>query len=333
MLYTTVSAGSGGGFQPGVVLPIDVDLYRDSDPSTVALESELALYLTPKYASFDAFEFSFGGTLDGGDEPSDVAVSPDGRRVYMTNGGTDGFYGVPAADVDAQNSPYSLIATASIMGTPAAEGIVLQVLADVIQLGREGMTQLVTPGLVGVFNTTPAPTFPFEGYKFPSQVTFGWQPPSGLVINQIRFPEVFAKRPNGLSISPRGDRALVSYFQTGNFGVLDLGAQRRFGRPDAQQTDAFSGVAGVTPALPLTYTCGRSAARSIPPTAPGCRARTSPSCTRGRSVRTERQLRRGRAHGDKTAANLFCRDSGLHDEHAARFALNDLGFSIAPGAT
>ena len=31
VLYATVSAGSGGGFQPGVVLPIDVDLYRDSE--------------------------------------------------------------------------------------------------------------------------------------------------------------------------------------------------------------------------------------------------------------------------------------------------------------
>ena len=234
----------------------------------------------------------------------------------MTNGGTDGFYSVPAADVDAQNSPYSLIATASIMGTPAAEGIVLQVLADVIQLGREGMTQLVTPGLVGVFNTTPAPTFPFEGYKFPSQVTFGWQPPSGLVINQIRFPEVFAKRPNGLSISPRGDRALVSYFQTGNFGVLDLGAQRRFGRPDAQQTDAFSGVAGVTPALPLdVHLWPKRGAFDSPD---GTRVPTPDESLLSpgpiRCARAERQLRRGRAHGDKTAANLFCRDSGLHDE-------------------
>ena len=334
VLYATVGAGSGGGFQPGVVLPIDVDLYRDADPSTATLESELALYLTPKYASFDAFKLSFGGTLDGGDEPSDVAVSPDGRRVYMTNGGTDGFFGVPAADVEAENSPYSLIATASIMGTPAAEGIVLQVLTDVIQLGREGMTQLVTPGLVGVFNTTPPEPSRFEAYKFPSQVTFGWQPPSGLVINQIRFPEVFAKRPKGLSISPRGDRALVSYFQTGNFGVLDLGAQRRFGRPDAQQTDAFSGVAGVTPALPLDVHLW-----------PKRGAFDSPDGTRVPSP-DESLLYPGPIEyaqngnfavavhtGTKPPQTFFAEIPDFTTNHAARFALNDLGFSIAPGAT
>ncbi|MBM3226470.1 MAG: DUF11 domain-containing protein, partial [Candidatus Tectomicrobia bacterium] len=92
----------------------------------------------------------------------------------------------------------------------------------------------------------------------------------GLITNQFRNRRVFAKRPFGLAIRPvdpddpaqKGTRALLPYFQTGNFGVLDLQVQQRFQQappsgPPAntlfanQPGNLFQGVVGVTTALPL----------------------------------------------------------------------------------
>jgi hypothetical protein len=55
-----------------------------------------------------------------------------------------------------------------------------------------------------------------------------------------------------MSIRPDGKRALVAFFQTGNFGVLDLDAQKHFVPEVRNVADgAFAGVVGVTPSIDL----------------------------------------------------------------------------------
>jgi hypothetical protein len=104
-----------------------------------------------------------------------------------------------------------------------------------------------------VFTLDPAHAL--ETTTFPSEVIFGWNPPlgsGGAVVNQSRFREIYAKRPFGITVRPDSNRALVSFYQTGNFGVLDLEQQSLFPNPFLQSpTGYFTGLVGVTPALRL----------------------------------------------------------------------------------
>src|SRR5262249_6744140 len=68
-------------------------------------------------------------------------------------------------------------------------------------------------------------------------------------------------RPFAMAIRPDGRRALVGFYQTGNFAVLDLDAQKTFQSPPvstgaeagfaAMPPDRFQGPIGMTPAIPL----------------------------------------------------------------------------------
>ncbi len=116
------------------------------------------------------------------------------------------------------------------------------------------MTIAVAPGVVEMFDLT-LPTLPASP-RFPSDVNHGWQPSpesGGLVLSPLQpFTRVYSKRPYSIAMRPDGRRALLAYFQSGNFGVLDLEAQDRFPQPRLTVPEgAFSGVVGVTPAMTL----------------------------------------------------------------------------------
>ncbi len=84
-LFVLVQRGNGNGAQAGFVFPINVDLYRDPSFDD-GLQSDLTDYFTPRN--------SLGVTAAGrpsSDEPSDVAVSPNGRQLYVVNGGVNYF--------------------------------------------------------------------------------------------------------------------------------------------------------------------------------------------------------------------------------------------------
>jgi hypothetical protein len=217
-----------------------------------------------------------GGFL-GGDEPGAVAVSREGKHVYVVNGGLNFFEAVPPSDLDL--SKYNLLilgpamgalglpggiggviaATAAFMNT--ANRLYTELLLDIKQQAESGLTFVSAPGVTGVFDGPGSPTPFTESWLFTSDVGFGWSPVAdngGLIVNQFRFRNVFAKRPFDITVRPDGRRALVPFFQTGNFGVLDLDAQAGFMNPPggvAKPAFAvlpktqFQGFVGVTPAI------------------------------------------------------------------------------------
>ena len=87
ILYLAFETGGGSGYQPGGVIPLSVDLYTDSDANTFGLQSNLAGYLEPAFPGAPVLVMSGAGSASGGDEPSTLAVSRDGKHLYLPNGG------------------------------------------------------------------------------------------------------------------------------------------------------------------------------------------------------------------------------------------------------
>jgi hypothetical protein len=252
-LFATIERGGGTGSQPGVILPIDVDLYQDTEPDTTYLVPDLTRYLLPALPPVRSLKISGAGTPEGGDEPSDVAVSPDGHFLYLTNGGEAAFVAVSAASASspAQFDNLASTASAGLIDQPSVTQQQLRV--DFQTFAQGGLTLLDAPGYTAAFPLNPADGS--EAVKFPSEVVYSWNPPAsdkGRVVNQLNFKEVYAKRPFGITLRPDGNRALVSFFQTGNFGVLDLEQQQQFPNPFLQSAaGAFTGLVGVTPSIRL----------------------------------------------------------------------------------
>ncbi len=276
-LYAALSTGSGGGHQPGGAFAIDIDLYRDSDDGQHGLQTALDTFFTvvsPPTPMLDA-----GGFM-GGDEPSDIAVTdgPGGSFVYLVNGGLNYFESIPASNFNTSSLLDLMIGAAfgqaggnnftalvaNMHGLPTTNEILYgELAADLREQARTGLTLLSAPGFTGAFAVDPATGVLGHAWSFPSDVVFGWNPPSGnggRLVTQYRFPTVFAKRPSSIAIHPDGRRAIVSLFQTGNFAVLDLGTQARFANPPGGTPNAafaglpagmFQAVAAVTPALRL----------------------------------------------------------------------------------
>jgi hypothetical protein len=239
-LFMTIQSAGGAGIQPGYVLALNVNLYSDAS-SDYGLQSDLTNYLLPaKY-------FGPSYAIPHSDEPSDVAVSPDGRFLYVVNGGFASF------------SPPDLTKSATTYGLSVAtesNGGVTVVTADQQARNKEefesGYTVMNAPGVIEAY---PTETNGPGGPRFPSTIDYGWQPSAasgGLVLSPYRFPYVFGRRPFSISIRPDGQRALVAFFQTGNFGVMDLDAQRFFA-PSARNVAAgyFAGIVGLTPSVKL----------------------------------------------------------------------------------
>ncbi len=277
MLYGAVSTGGGGGLQPGGVFAVDVNLYRDAIAEAPGLQTDLSSYLALKTAAVEPM-VGAGGFL-GGDEPSGIAVSGDGKHVYLANGGLNLFEAIPPSELDL--SKYYLLVAGPALGALAGGGTVLglssalaaaaatgtalynDLLLDMREIANSGQTLISAPGVTGVFSPDGSPQLP-QSWVFTSDVNFGWAPnPSngGLIVNQFRFNSVFAKRPFGIAMRPDGRRALLPLFQTGNLAVLDLDAQSGFRtrpgppapKPDFAQLPAtmFHGVVGVTESIDL----------------------------------------------------------------------------------
>ena len=185
----------------------------------------------------------------------------------------DSFTAVSGADLDLKK--FHLLVGGPIMALGAAGGSGLmgamlslatfdqvapqlyeEMRRDLRDIAAGGVTLLAAPGFTGTFNAVrSAPGFGQQQFLYPGDVVFGWNPPAadgGLVVNQFRFPGVFAKRPFGMTQQRNGRRAIVPYFQTGNFGVLDLDFQP-LPSPAVAGLPAtmFAGTVAVTRAIEL----------------------------------------------------------------------------------
>ena len=239
-----MSTGGGGGIQPGGLLAINVDLYNDADPATPGLQSKLVVVLHVDDAERDL--------AADGDEPAALAV--DGHNVYIVNGGLNAFFvasaeilrGSPARSrvISASSSPTR---RRSIRASPSlsARGII-----DSSQRLRRRRTRRRSPGLA---------------CNFPNNVMFPWGP-SG---DKRRVGHESASVQRGVrrqavrhrDQSESATRAIVPYFQTGNFGVMDSSsrtpeavAASGIEPPQALaslSTDMFQAVFAVTQALLL----------------------------------------------------------------------------------
>ena len=218
-LFAAVHSGGGSGQQPGGVLAIDVDLYTDVEPDIPGLQPNLASYFTSISPRMLMPTAPGGRSTSEGNEPSAIAVSADGSHLYLINGGMDSFTAVSGTDLDLKK--FYLLVGGPIMALSAAGGSGLmgamlslatfdqvapqlyeEMRRDVRDIAAGGVTLLAAPGFTGTFNAVrSAPASGSNSSFYPGDVVFGWNRRcrGGLVINQIRFPEVFAKRPIGIS--------------------------------------------------------------------------------------------------------------------------------------
>jgi len=237
-LFVTVTNGIGGGAQPGAVMPVNIDLYTDTDPATPGLQLDYSRYLArdlgTSFLKMPSATSSTSADADSdasivGDEPSSVAVSPDGKRLYLVNSGIDTYF--------------SLDTTSA--------GLRYQDLIDGVERVQASttVTLLKSADTIGVFDAKAG----VPRRHFPSKIVFGWNPDKekgGQIVDQFRFRNVFAKRPYSIAFRPDGRRAIVSFHQTGNFGILDLDSQAFFANPAVTTvTDQFSAVVAVTRAI------------------------------------------------------------------------------------
>jgi hypothetical protein len=260
-LFVLVQRGNGTGSQAGFVFPVNVNLYRDANFDD-GLQSDLTDYFKPTAP--------FGLTAAGrpsSDEPSDLAVSADGRQLYVVNGGVNYFTaGVKLGQTTLETSQEVIAeSTSGLLILDPNYG------PKVEKSLKEGITIAVAPGVVEMFDLS-LPTLQAHP-RFASDINPGWKPSpesGGLVLSQRQpFERVYSKRPYSIAMRPDGRRALLAYFQSGNFGVLDLEAQTKFPPPQPSVPDgAFSGVVGVTPAIPLDKNLWPSrGVETTPPTA------------------------------------------------------------------
>jgi len=252
-LFALVESGQGGGLQRGFVLPLDVDLYTDRLPSVRGLQADTTRYFTQKYG---LLAMPAGTPVTGGDEPKSIAVSPDGKWLYMVHGGVEAFIG--STDLSAFNT---FLATE--IGQTSAPfsggGAITAGQADAMREAFEaqaaaGQVFLAADGTVAIFD---ARTGAYEGSIFPNELAASW----GFKVPPTPREPVHADRPFGFAFRPDGKRAILGFFQTGNFAVLDLDHQRRFATPPVPYPDApdfllllpdrFHGAVGITKGIRL----------------------------------------------------------------------------------
>jgi hypothetical protein len=281
-LFAAFETGGASGYQPGGVVALNVDLYSDAQPEVPGLQPNLANYLAPAFANQLVMSMTGAGQASGGDEPAGLAISQDGKYLYLVNGGMTFFTVVPPSELhpatytDLIGGPgfgesAALGYSAGINGITSAintsghraSATNVQLFRDFRQLSESGVTILNAPGFTGVFDISPSsPNRGRQRWIFPPEVVTGWNPNSddfGLVVNHLSFPDVYGARPFGIAVRPDGRRAIMPFFQTGNFAILDLDLQAAFRNGPAanpafaaQPTDMFQAVVGVTPSLKLT---------------------------------------------------------------------------------
>jgi len=118
---------------------------------------------------------------------------------------------------------------------------------------QQGDTIAVAPGVIDAFDLTVP--FPQASPRYSSNVNAAWHPSAaagGPVVAPSAFGNVLALRPFSMTVRPDGRRAIVAYYQTGNFGILDLDGQTHFPPPlPSPPPKNFTGVVAVTPAILL----------------------------------------------------------------------------------
>jgi len=166
---------------------------------------------------------------------------------------------------------------------------------------------------------------------------FGWNPPSdngGRIVNQFSFPNLFAKRPFGISIRPDGKRALISFFQTGNFGVLDLDAQHRFTSPSVAglSGDLFQGLVAVTPSVKLDShlwpSRGAFTGGGVTVPSPDEGLLFAGPIVYAQNGRFAVGVHTGNGPPETIDAAL----PDFANDNLSRLRLNEIGFDVAPGA-
>ncbi len=199
-LYILINTGRGSGVQSGFVAAMDVDLYKDENPATPALESSPWDYLKlrPELGIQSV-------TRPASDEPSDLAVRPNGRELYVVNDGATAF------------SPAGMDPT---VVTDFAVNVVLDASGNVItdpnlsvQLAQQLLDGAVIAHAPGVIDVFGVPALGAASLRYQSDVNYGWTPSAangGLVLSPVRFGAVFSKLPTSIAIRSDGNRALVS---------------------------------------------------------------------------------------------------------------------------
>lgn len=284
ILYVAMQAGRGNDSQPGAILPIDVNVYDDGGPR-VGLQPDLSKFLKPAFEAANVKSFQMPpdppdvvvelAKAIKGDEPSDLAVSPDGRFVYLLNGGVQAYSGAIPDDENLKVAILGALGGVVIGTTIAAAGgnlistaigsavggaivngaLVHDILPEMIRFSREVGVIVTAPGITAAFDTKANPPGEVPWF-FTGNTAFGWvvgTDRDGFNANQRSFDQIFSSRPFGIGMKPDGSRAVVSFFQTGNFGVLDESAQSFFKNINPAFSQAPSGVyqglAAVTPAI------------------------------------------------------------------------------------
>ncbi len=231
-LYAAVQTGGGTAFQPGFLLEIDVALDIDKNPTTPALEPDLSGFFQLKRDP---------AQLSGHDEPSGLAAAPDGQHIYLTNGGVQSFSAI-LPDFPILGAVFAVFA-ADMFSAPF---IVAAIVDDLVN--RIGYTQLLASGRVQAFDVQ-AGGIASQVWHFPSELSAAWTPSSPVISDQIVRRRINSERTFGMAFRFDGRRALVPFFQTGNFGVLDLVGQEF--QPQTAPPGVFQGLVAVTPSLQL----------------------------------------------------------------------------------
>jgi hypothetical protein len=255
-LYVATVIGQGRDARSAIV-PIDIDLYSDAEPSVSGLQSDLSRYLTVRGA-VKMSNTGFGGRTT--DQPKDVAISADGQYAYLLHG---------AATYSSVNteSPEILEIIHQMAFTFGFHGGYNAVVRDIVgpvlwgrmqeaanEALKAGVVLVNSPGTMGVFSIGPNQSAQLQDV-FATTMVLGSRRP---IVQTLE--EIYAKRPFAVAIRPnvpgkagqtQQPRALVAFFQTGNFGVLDQATQGSFHRDPEPPPGAFKGYIGKTTNIPL----------------------------------------------------------------------------------
>jgi DNA-binding beta-propeller fold protein YncE len=258
-LYAIVYNGDGVGVQPGGVLVWDIDTSKDKEPSIPGSQPDFSTFLKVQTILDPQKDERWGHRVDA---PHGIAVSPDNQRVYLVHGGINRFavanpntndFDALIQDVmisrgfDRSITPFALRVI-----DPATYDQIVAETASALDLSLALVYASDVTSIFDVSSQEPQGSFVCDVSSQEPQVSS--QKPSRSFLSSDRiaknqrvginaFEPVFAKRPFDMAVHPRGRQALVPFFQTGNFGVLDLDAQKALERPD----DFFQGYVGVTP--------------------------------------------------------------------------------------
>jgi hypothetical protein len=242
-LFVTVQTGHGTGAQPGYTMALNVDLYNDASPTESGLQPDLGRYLQVS---------GFSGptplsTRPQADEPSDAVVSPDGRFLYVVNGGAAA-YGPP--DPDKAWLSYGL---AVISESSSGITIVSPKQKDFAdQEFKEGFTIVDAPGVIeGYPVAAGAPAAP----RFTSSINYGWNPSEdsgGLVLSPNRFGPC---SPNDRTACRFGRTESARCWRSSRRATSACSTSTRRDtssrRPATSPQAYLPGVVGVTEAIPL----------------------------------------------------------------------------------